>query len=204
MRTLRSRGLGVLCLAALGAAGLCHGVHSAYAEEWKRQQSFEDASKPYEGQKYKVDGYVDKKGDVQGGGLGCSAYASVVLHRMRWDTKWLEHYDLKVHQHSPEEIAADFSLVAAHTLQAAEISDKALVVKLIADGKLVADGLYLFAARKAGDGHVGFVRISADGTISQWHYSKLDKYDGLATGEFKDWYEKSMYKKSPVALFVVP
>lgn len=58
------------------------------ANAFRPVMSFEDAARPYLKEQYAKDGYVDRSGVVRNGGLGCSAYVSVVLHRMRDGPDW--------------------------------------------------------------------------------------------------------------------
>src|SRR5262249_57488430 len=47
------------------------------------KMSFAAAMKPYAAHAYRQSGYVDRDGRINGGGLGCSALHSVVLHPLR-------------------------------------------------------------------------------------------------------------------------
>ena len=46
--------------------------------------------------------------------------------------------------------------------------------------------------------------IKPDGTLIQSHYSGMSKYDGLASGDFRQWLGKSQYKAQNVMLYLLP
>ncbi|MEM7474857.1 MAG: hypothetical protein AAF483_07685 [Planctomycetota bacterium] len=168
-----------------------------------QQMSFSDAAKPYTDSRYAFEGYVDKSGQIQGGGLGCSAYVSVVLHRMRNGPAWLKSYDLRVHQQYGDEIAKHFGLRPAAKVSAADLCKKQTVLRLVESGRLKKNGLYLFDTRNGKAGHVGFLRIKSDGSVIQSHYSGMKQYNGLASGEFSNWLTNSQYRKQQIQLFQI-
>jgi hypothetical protein len=168
----------------------------------KPRLSFEDALAPYAGHKYKYEGYVGADGKVVNGGLGCSAFTSVVLHRMRDGEDWLKRYDRTVHQWYGDRAAEHFGLKKAGTFGSADLLDERATRALLADGKLTAGQLYLFNARSGKNGHVGFLRPGPDGALEQWHYSSIA--DGLYRGDFRGWLRASLYRGAQVELYLVP
>jgi hypothetical protein len=166
------------------------------------RMSYDDASRPYEGFKYNLNGYVAPTGKIVGDGLGCSAFTSVVLHRMRDGEDWLKNYDPKVYQWYGEKAAVHFGLEKAGRFASADLLEVAKTKDLIAAGKLRAGALYYFNARKDKNGHVGFVRVEANGGLRQKHYSSISK--GLMTGDFREWLRVSMYRSAEVELYFVP
>src|SRR5262249_38091571 len=144
----------------------------------------------------------DAQGKIQNDGLGCSAYTSVVLHRMRDGEDWLKHYDVKVYQWYGEKAAEHFGLAKAGRFQASDLVDPKKTHELISSGKLEAGSLYLFNARKNEQGHVGFVRVDAESQMEQWHYSSISK--GLFGGAFRTWLKRSLYRDAEVELYRVP
>jgi hypothetical protein len=168
----------------------------------KPRMSFAEASRPYEGLKYSLSGWVGRDGKVRGGGLGCSAYTSVVLHRMRDGAAWLGRYNIKVHQWYGDRSARYFDLSKAGTFPASDLLEAARTQALLRDGVLRPGTLYYFNARKGKSGHVGFVRLKADGGLEQRQYSSLAK--GLYKGDFRVWLRRSMYRSATVELYVVP
>jgi hypothetical protein len=171
---------------------------------FKPALSFPKAADPFTKAKYNKDGYVDKSGRIRNGGLGCSAYTSVVLHRMRHGKGWQKPYSLKVHQWYGDRIAKHFGLKQAGRFSAKTLLNGASTKQLVATGKLKANILYVFNVRKGKQGHVGFVRVKADGKMIQSHYSGLPRYQGLATGDFRIWLRASQYRIANVELFAVP
>lgn len=124
-------------------------------------------------------------------------------------------------------IAAHFGLALSATLQSNELGKEAVKAKI--EGKaLVAGRWYLFSVvkeeldkdgKKKITGHTGFVKFGADGSMEQRHYSHSTyknargaevKWDGLATGEFSEWYAASPYrskgniKGTPVEVYLIP
>jgi len=169
---------------------------------WQRSKtSFAQAAKPYSSAKYNADGYVGAGGAIRGGGLGCSAYVSVVLHRMRYGMVWRKHYSLKVHQRYGDVIARNFGLKSAGRFRASSLLSVKATRKLMASGKLKPNGLYLFNVRRGKQGHVGFLRVKQDGRLIQSHYSGMKQYNGLATGDFRRWLRASRYRTEPIQLF---
>jgi len=124
--------------------------------------------------------------------------------------EWLKIYqaDAKAgkwpHRWYGDEIAAHFKLGPAIETSAADIDDAARIKKLVGEKTLVAGGLYFFNVRNGKEGHVGFVRVSENGGLEQWHYSGLKSYHGLATGDFRKWKDSTVYKDRPVDLYLVP
>src|SRR4051794_2097522 len=88
------------------AAGAPPGARLATA-----RMTFEEARRPYARSAYVYSGHVARDGTVRNGGLGCSAFTSVVLHRMRDGDGWLARYDLRVHQWYGHRAAEHFGLV---------------------------------------------------------------------------------------------
>jgi len=62
------------------------------------KMSFEAAAEAYYREVYNYDGYVNGRGEVVNGGLGCSGFVSIVLHRMRYGNSWQASYDSKLYQ----------------------------------------------------------------------------------------------------------
>lgn len=168
----------------------------------KSQMSFDEAMKPYADLKYDYAGYIAKDGKAKGKGLGCSAFTSVVLHRLRDGEKWLDGYDATTYQLYGEDAAKHFALKKAGKFESTALLDEAETKKLVKDGTLNAGELYLFNARREKNGHVGFVRVSEVGALTQWHYSSIS--NGLYTGDFRRWLKESMYRAATVELYLVP
>jgi hypothetical protein len=168
----------------------------------KPKMTFADAMKPYTDMKYDYSGYIDKKGERHGEGLGCSAFTSVVLHRMRDGDKWLPGYDDSVYKLYGEDAAKHFGLKKAGKFESIALLDQAQTKSMLKGGELSGGQLYLFNARKEKNGHVGFVRVTDTGDIEQWHYSSISK--GLYKGDFRKWLQESMYRAATVELYVVP
>lgn len=162
--------------------------------------SFADAASGFTAEKYDLNGHVGRDGAVKRGGLGCSGYVSVVLQRMQNGKDWLKQYDLHLHEKHGEDIAKEVGLTLTYTLPSAKVGDAAEVKKLIKAGTLAAEALYMF---NVDNGHVGFVRVKADGALVQSHYSGMKAYNGLATGDFAAWHKASMYKSKPVQFYLL-
>lgn len=192
----------VMCLAAIWASPLPAAPPAR--QEFSAIQSFQSAADPYSKAAYDREGYVDRSGVIHGNGLGCSAYVSVVLHRMRDGADWKTSYDLKVHQGYGDSIAAHFGLQKAASVSAVTLCDARAVQELQSDQTLRTGTLYLFNVRRNEQGHVGFVRVNSNGTLTQWHYSGLKAINGLAAGNFADWLSVSQYRDSDVDLYPVP
>jgi hypothetical protein len=173
-------------------------------EVFSPRMSFENAARPYLNVEYRRDGFVDRQGRVQGGGLGCSAYVSVVLHRIQFGAEWLSNYNLKVHQGYGDAIAGYFRLSHAATVPASSLIDSDGVQSLLAELTIRPGMLYLFNVRRGEQGHVGFVRVKSNGTLIQSHFSGLKSIGGLATGNFASWLTASQYVASDVELYEVP
>lgn len=165
--------------------------------------SFDDAVKPFHRYAYDRNGYVDRAGQVRNGGLGCSSYVSVVLHRMCYGDEWLDNYDLRVHQWYGHRIAEFFSLKRVGVFDSPDLLDKSKCIRLVRGGRL-PPGLYLFDARSGENGHVGFVRVQDTGELCQSHYSSLSQYEGLARGDFRDWLSESLYRNAKVTMYAIP
>ena len=171
---------------------------------FKPKMSFAAAVKTYSTNAYNKDGHVDKDGKVVGGGLGCSAFVSVVLYQMREGKDFASRdWDWRSYQKLGKEIAQDFNLLEAGEFAATDLEDEELTKALLATSKATAGRVYLFDAHP-GDGHTGFVRFSDSGGIDQWHYSGMLAYKGLATGDFRKWVKGSQYKNGTFTLFEVP
>lgn len=143
--------------------------------------------------KYDVtSGLKSKKGDLTTPGyLGCSGFASIIYHRMKYGEDWLKNFDFTVQMVYGDEGAKKlgFSSVGSKTGEDWKNNPP-------------SDGLYWFYVRKGVDGHVGFIDVKA-GKLNQHHYSSMKKYNGYASGEFSDWYPASQYKAEKVELFKV-
>ena len=166
------------------------------------KMSFAQAARPYQGLRYDLGGYVGADGKVRRGGLGCSAYTSAVLHRMRDGEGWLARYNLSVHQWYGERAAEHFGLVKAGRFASADLLDARRTRALIAEGKLRPGALYYFNARRGKNGHVGFVRVGAAGELEQSHYSSI--VGKLYTGDYRGWLRASLYRTAAVELYAVP
>jgi len=207
LRVRRSSG-GVLRAWGLTVSLLVCGA--SIAASGAERMSFEQASKPFSGYRYSRYGYVSSTGQVTKGRLGCSGYATAVLYRMQNGNEWLKAYqaDAKAgrwpYQWYGDRIAAFFKLAAAIEVSAADIDDPAHIRAMVDDKTLVAGGLYFFNVRNGKEGHVGFVRVGQDGELQQRQYSGLESYRGLATGDFRHWKDSTIYKDSPVQLYLVP
>jgi hypothetical protein len=152
---------------------------------------FDDAKKPYLKQKYRYYGAIDTIGTIVNGGLSCSGFVSAVYHHMKYGSDWPSLQDTTLHQQYGEVMAERMGLTPATTITKTAISSRHQIQALIADGTLQANAVYFFNARRGKHGHVGFVIPMAGGRLLQYHYSDL--YNGLATGELKDWYVQSLY-----------
>src|SRR5262249_47005817 len=108
------------------------------------------------------------------------------------------------HRWYGDAIAAHFHLGPAVEASADDLLDSAKTRKLLDEKKLNPEGLYFFNIRRGIEGHVGFIRVRADGELEQWQYSGLNTYRGLATGDFRKWKSASKYDKQPVELYLVP
>ncbi len=148
------------------------------------RMTLKEAMTPFHGYAYNFNGHVDSSGEVVQGGLGCSGFVSAVLHRMQHGKDWLKSFNPKVHQLYGDQIAKTFSLPPAGQLDSKTLSNPSALRAKIASGEMKADGLYMFNVRNGQAGHVGFVRVKADGTLEQAQYSGLQAYNGLATGNF--------------------
>lgn len=172
------------------------------ASKWK--MSLKDASAPYSKLKYDKDGYIDKDGNVKNSGLGCSAFVSVVLHRMQNGDQWLESFNWTAHQESGSGLASMFGLPLMATIPASVLGAPAAREALVKSGRLKADALYMFDVWKGTEhGHVGFILVRPNGRFDQFHYSGMQGYEGLAHGDFQKWYESSMYNGEQVQLYGV-
>lgn len=144
--------------------------------------------------------------------LGCSAYVSVLLHKMKHGANWETKFDDKLHQKDGIGIAKEFGLSACRDLAFAdwieekdgkpsikkEAVKKLLIGKDSTESGYKVDVVYLFVVGKfvhkghtLQGGHTGFLQFKADGSIDTWQYS--GKSDGLCTGAFFDWYTWSGY-----------
>lgn len=166
------------------------------------RMSFEEAMKPFTGFAYDYGGHVGPDGKVRGNGLGCSAFTSAVLHRMRDGEDWLRRYDMQVYQWYGEKAAVHFGLKKVDTFASPDLLSVAKTQELLKQGKLQAGALYYFNARREKNGHVGFVRPGADGSLEQWHYSSISR--GLYRGDYRQWLRSSMYREATVELYFVP
>lgn len=171
--------------------------------------SFVAAADSYGDQVYKFDGYVAPDGTVKNGGLGCSGYAVAVLYRMQNGTNWKAVYKAdwdkskKPHQWYGDKIAGHFCLGPATVVKWLDVSNPTKVKSLITSNALKSNGLYFFNVRASTNGHVGFVRVKADGKLIQSHYSGIGNYNGLATENFDNWRKLSIYKNEDVSLYKV-
>lgn len=150
-------------------------------------------------------------------GIGCSAFVSAILHRMRDGDKWLsDSYDKTLYQLEGHAIAAKWRLVHAADIIGNDINS-AGIKRLLGEGSFKDGQLYLFAVRivKADgalqQGHTGFVRVNSNGGLQQWHYSQSGGNGGsggLLTGDFVAWYKSKGNPyggaKASVSLYVVP
>ncbi|MCE9530138.1 MAG: hypothetical protein K8T89_03225 [Planctomycetes bacterium] len=168
----------------------------------KPQMSFAAAQEPFQKFTYKYNGYVGPDGKVRNDGLGCSAFTSAVLHRMRDGDEWLKAYDPTVHQWYGDKAAEHFGLKKVDQFNSTSLLDPKETLAFLKDGKLAAGQLYYFNARTGKNGHVGFVRLDKEGAIEQWHYSSIS--NGLYCGDFRKWLQESMYRAAKVELYVVP
>ena len=181
-----------------------HAIWEARTSALDIKMTLQEAAEPYLKEKYAAEGYVGGDGTVKGGGLGCSAYATAVLYRMRYGKEWLDTYktDWKArrrpHEWYGDQIAMYMGLGPAVVLPASAFNDAASVKK-----SKTKSGLYLFMARKDAEGHVGFVRIRDDGQAIQSHFSGLKAYQGLASGDFGVWHRESQYRGLPVSLYFI-
>ncbi len=164
--------------------------------------SFAEASRPYEGHKYVYSGNVGPDGMVRDGGLGCSAYTSVVLHRMRDGADWLRRYDRQVHLWYGDKAAEHFGLKKAGTFASKDLLDVKKSQEVLAGAGVKPGALLFFNARKSKNGHVGFVRVRDGGELRQWHYSSLA--NGLYQGDFREWLRRGMYRDAAVESYFVP
>jgi hypothetical protein len=188
--------------------GLLFSAKNAGAQ-WTPQMDFASATAPYKAFTYNINGYVAKcsasepDGKVAGNALGCSGYASIVLHRMRFGSAWKSNYSLKVHQNYGGWIAGHFGLTFQVSLPAADINDATKISSLLAETNAskphLRAGLYFFDVRAGRAGHVGFLQIQSNGTLAQSHYSQIP--NGLATGNQLKL--GTAYSNSHVDLYIV-
>lgn len=169
---------------------------------WK--MSFKDASIPYSKFSYNKEGFVDGEGKVKNRGLGCSAFVSVVLHRMQNGEQWLESFDWRAHKKTGYELADAFGLSLMATIPSDILTSHIAREALVKSGRLKANALYLFDVWKGRkQGHCGFILVKPNGEFEQFHYSGLKDYQGLTYGNFQEWYEASQYKNEKIQLYGV-
>lgn len=192
---MRRIGAMIACL-ALGAAPFVPDPRLKRA-----RMTFAAAMRPYAGLKYDLHGCLDREGKA-GTALGCSAFTSAVLHRMRDGDGWRRRYDSRVYQWYGEKAAEHFGLVLAGRFASADLLDADKRRKLAETGKLRAGALYYFNARRGKNGHVGFIRVGKAGEMEQWHFSSIK--GGLYTGDFAEWLRRSLYREAAVELYAVP
>jgi hypothetical protein len=173
----------------------------ASAEPFKWTMSFKQAVEPYAHEVYNYDGYVNGKGAVVNGGLGCSGFVSVVLHRMRYGDNWQASYDKKLYQEYGDVIAHRSGLPLVCTIDSNSLVAPAKCQAFFASRGVNVGAILIFNVRNGVHGHVGFVRVMPGGWLAQFHYSGMKGYNGLAQGDFTLWYSRSMYKASPVEFY---
>lgn len=175
------------------------------AQDGFAAMSFDDAIAPYTSSEltYTGDGKVTRPdGRITGGGLACSTFVSPVLHRMKFGDAWLANFDHLVQRGYGDQIAANMGLALTATLASGDVASERISA-LVADGTLPA-GLYMFNTRHDDHGHVGFVLVAADGSLSARHFSGLGARNGYVAEPFGVWYAASMYRTQPVELYRVP
>jgi hypothetical protein len=140
----------------------------------------------------------EKGKEVEFQALGCSAFASAVVHRLQKGS--FQGISTKVHQEfGGKPLARHYGLEQARSTTATEfLADMADKSK-----RKAAAGVYLFeldgeALLEGGKteprAHVGFLLI-AETKVRQVHFSGLKKYQGLADDErFHEFVEGSLYK----------
>jgi hypothetical protein len=170
-------------------------------EPFKWAMSFKGAIEPYAHEVYNFDGYVNSKGAVVNGGLGCSGFVSIVLHRMRYGDNWQAFYDSKLYQEYGDVIARKSGLPLVATIDSNSLIAPDKCAAFFASRGVNVGAILVFNVRKEIHGHVGFVRVLPGGRLAQFHYSGMPGYNGLAQGDFTEWYSKSMYKTSPVEFY---
>ena len=164
--------------------------------------TFNDAVQRFAQYSYARDGYVNNKIEVANNGLGCSAFASLVLHQFTMGSNWNRSFDSLIHQKAGKDIAKHFDLTKSASIAASELNTPKSVIKLMEQEKIASNGVYFFdvwAGNKSG--HVGFIKFQPDGSISQWHYSGMKQYNGLATGNFLNWLNQSRYRSQTLDLY---
>ena len=175
------------------------------------QVSFANALAKYSMEKYTTNGYVNLKGVVTNGGLGCSSFVNVVLDQLRFGTNYFHNTDriqtYQLYQKKGADMARAYNLTPAcggDEIQAAKLSSSVGTKELLDSNHLKVGKLYLFDAENDNpkEGHTGFIRIKSNGDIDQWHYSST--VDGLATGDFHAWVRKNRYRNGRFTLFEVP
>jgi hypothetical protein len=168
------------------------------AEPFQWKMSFKRAIEPYAHEVYNYDGYVNGKGAVVNGGLGCSGFVSIVLHRMRYGENWQVSYDSKLYQDYGDVIARKSGLPLVCTIDSNSLVDRDKCRAFFDWRGVNVGAILVFNVRKEIHGHVGFVRVMPGGRLAQFHFSGMPIYNGLAQGDFTEWYLRSMYKASPV------
>jgi hypothetical protein len=194
----------ILAVSAGGCDGRVAGserTKPTWPTGWK--MSFEAAVEPYSHEVYNYDGYVSGRGAVVNGGLGCSGFVSVVLHRMRYGDNWQASYDSKLYQDYGDVIARKSGLPLVCIIESNSLVARDRCQAFFDSRGVNVGAIFVFNVRDGVHGHVGFVRVMPDGWLAQFHYSGMEGYKGLAQGDFLGWYLRSMYKASPVELYGV-
>jgi hypothetical protein len=146
---------------------------------------FAAAATPYVGHDYAARGHVGPDGSIRGGGLGSAGYVAVVLERMRHGADWLRHHGARLHELEGDTVARHFGLQGRRAVAAADLLDGSRTQALVRQGVLHVDQLYLFQAGSGPEGHLGFLRVRAEGRLVQSHYTALAPWRGLAAGDFR-------------------
>gem|GEM_PF-3318902 len=191
--SLRSEATAHKCLAPTGYLLLANSC----------KMSFEAAAEPYSHEVYNYDGYVNDKGEVVNGGLGCSGFVSIVLQRMRYGDSWQASYNSKLYQDYGDMIARKSGLPLVGTIDSSALYAPDKCRAFFESRGVNVGAILVFNVRKDVHGHVGFVQVMPGGKLAQFHYSGMEGYHGLAEGDFIDWYSRSMYRASSVELYGV-
>jgi hypothetical protein len=162
--------------------------------------------------------------------IGCSGFVIPVLNRYLYGPNWkqAQAVDWRMYQQYGDAIAEYFDLPYATSLSADQIYSSSAIQGLIADHTLRKGGKYLFNTRLDAAGHVGFIEVNANGSLSTFMFSGIGKgrdgtdvtynparfpkrvlaqrsaASGFTGGAFSSWYGASQYYGQPVEMYALP